>query len=287
MARPFLKWAGGKGKLAPQIIAAAPCDFGRYHEPFAGAGAVFFALAGARSLEGRATLSDANAALIETFAVVRDHTDALTTALAALESGYLALTNDARAAFYYQQRADPPRDHIARAARFIFLNRTCYNGLYRVNASGGFNVPHGRYVRPRILDRELILACAEALSGVELCHQDFEDACRDAQPGDFVYLDPPYQPLSATSHFTSYTSADFGEAEQTRLRDAFDKLTARRIYALLSNSEHPAIRALYEGRGYGLQQVTMSRAINSRGSARSPIPELLISNFESVRAAAL
>ncbi|MEO9254631.1 MAG: DNA adenine methylase [Tepidiformaceae bacterium] len=285
MARPFLKWAGGKGKLAPRIVAAAPEHFGRYHEPFMGAGAVFFALSETFTLTGRATLSDANAALIETFSGVRDHPGALIGRLAALQTDYLALEPNARADFYYRQRADMPVEPIQRAARFIFLNKTCYNGLYRVNAGGGFNVPHGRYTSPRILDAELIHACAKALSSIELCHQDFDDACGAAQPGDFVYLDPPYQPLSATARFTSYTSADFGQPEQTRLRDAFDALTRRGVYALLSNSEHPAIRALYEGRGYDLELVAMSRAINSRASARAPIPELLISNFRAVRPA--
>jgi DNA adenine methylase len=285
MARPFLKWAGGKGKLAPRIIAAVPVEFRAYHEPFAGAAAVFFALDEATVLRGRATLSDANADLMETFRTVRDSPEPLIEAVDVLQASYLSLDPAARPAFYYEHRATVPTHPVDRAARFIFLNRTGYNGLYRVNASGGFNVPHGRYANPRILDSELIHACSKALSGVELCHQDFEAACGAANPGDFVYLDPPYQPLSATSRFTSYTSADFGEAEQVRLRDAFDCLTSRGVYALLSNSEHPAIRALYDdGRGYALELVTMSRAINSRGSARAPIPELLISNFAAVNA---
>lgn len=282
MARPFLKWAGGKGKLAPRILAVAPPEFGRYHEPFVGAGAIYFAFEDARRLPGGALLSDANGDLIECFRVLRDAPESAIDRLRPLAETYAAAAVAERAAFYYEQRAAVPADPVSRVARFIFLNRTCYNGLYRVNSRGGFNVPHGRYVQPRILDADILWACSKALQGAELFVRDFETACLAASPGDFVYLDPPYQPLTQTSRFTSYTQADFGATEQQRLRDAFDDLTRRGVYALLSNSEHPAIRDLYGGRGYQFEQVEMSRAINSRGSARSPIPELLISNFSSI-----
>lgn len=277
MARPFLKWAGGKGKLAPRIVAEAPVVFGRYHEPFLGAGAVFFAFEAARECLP-ATLSDANADLIRTFRAVRDDVDRLAGLLGDVANRYRELDPTGRAALYYDVRAEAPTDDTAAAARFIFLNKTCYNGLYRVNAGGGFNVPHGRYLRPRIIDPEALHEAAKALAHTELCLEDFEPACDAARPGDFVYLDPPYHPLSKTANFTGYTSGDFGPADQLRLRDAFDRLTARGVAALLSNSDHPAIRALYKDRGYRLELVEMSRAINSKASARKPIPELLISN---------
>ena len=151
-----------------------------------------------------------------------------------------------------------------------------------MNSSGGFNVPHGRYARPRIADPEGLTAASEALAGCELRTAGFAETCASAGPGDFVYLDPPYQPLSATSRFTSYTSADFGPADQEALRDAFDDLTRRGVAALLSNSDHPAIRDLYSSPNYDLEVVEMSRAINSRASARAPIGELLISNLRAV-----
>jgi DNA adenine methylase len=276
-AHPFLKWAGGKGRLAPLIVERAP-DFRRYHEPFLGGGAVFFALRTA----GKATaarLADGNAALIECYAAVRDEPAKLIDALGRLSDAYLSRDADGRAAFYYAQRARDPVDPVERAARLIFLNRTCFNGLYRLNASGRFNVPHGRYANPRILDEPGLRAASACLQGVELVAEDFESACAAAQPGDFVYLDPPYVPLSRTSSFTSYTSGDFGPAEQERLRDTFNDLTRRGVAAMLSNSEHPFVRELYEGRGYDLELVTMSRAINSVGTKRAPIPELVISNF--------
>jgi DNA adenine methylase len=281
MARPFLKWAGGKGKLAPTILAAAPPAIARYIEPFAGAGAVFFAVE-----EGRpgtpALLADANSELIETYTVLRDELAALDDALARLAAEYAAGDAEQRAAMYYRVRASVPESPAARAARFIFLNRTCFNGLFRVNASGGFNVPHGRYKNPRIHDGELLAACSAGLQRADLRVADFADVCSEARPGDFVYLDPPYQPLSATANFTGYTRAEFGPADQLRLRDAFEDLSRRGVAAMLSNSDHEFIRDLYSGLRYRLETVPMSRAINSKGSGRAPVPELLIDNFERV-----
>ena len=276
-ARPFLKWAGGKARLAPAIVAAAPETFLRYHEPFLGGGAVFFAMAAARP-GLRATLSDSNAELINVHRAVRDHPDALIAALRPIAEAYRALDTSGRRDFYYAQRACEPPDPVARAARLIFLNKTGYNGLYRVNRSGKFNVPHGRYTEPRILDEAALRAASAALQCAELRHEDFAAACDRARPGDLVYLDPPYQPLSQTSSFTSYTREAFGVDEQRRLRDVFDGLTRRGVAAVLSNSDHPFIHELYGGRGYAIEHVRMSRAINSKGDGRASIEELLISN---------
>ncbi|MEX2080904.1 MAG: Dam family site-specific DNA-(adenine-N6)-methyltransferase [Dehalococcoidia bacterium] len=288
-SRPFLKWAGGKGRLAPLIAERAPVAFGRYFEPFLGGGAVFFALARGGAVRSGATLSDLNAELMQTYAAVRDRRLLLGRELERLAEGYDRQGQAGRAAFYYTHRKATPAGRVERAARLIFLNRTCYNGLYRVNRAGDFNVPHGRYVRPRLHDAENLAACSAALRGVELRTEDFERTCARARPGDFIYLDPPYQPLSATSRFTSYTSASFGPVEHERLAAAFEQLSARGVAALLSNSDHPAIRALYGGRGYTLEQVSMPRAINSNGAGRTPIPELLIANGQrpEVKAALL
>lgn len=284
MAAPFLKWAGGKARLAPIVAARAPRAFGRYHEPFVGGGAVFFALAE----EGRAraaVLSDANCELVECYAVVREAVTGLVVRLAELANAYTSRDPEGRRAFFYEQRAAAPGTPEARAARLIFLNRTCYNGLYRVNSRGEFNVPHGRYRNPRILDEAGLRAASHVLQRVELSCGDFETACNAADDGDFVYLDPPYQPLSPTASFTSYTAGDFGRADQERLRDAFEAMTRRGVAAMLSNSDHEAVRRLYDGLGYNFEVVAMSRAINSVGSGRAPVPELLIDNFgrEEVR----
>lgn len=283
---PFLKWAGGKARLAPRILERAPASFARYHEPFLGGGAVFFAFAAAGRAPS-ARLSDANAALIGCYGAVRDDPEGVISALEALANEYLALAHDERPAYYYRVRATLAELPVASAARLIFLNRTGYNGLYRENSRGEFNVPHGRYLKPRILDRAGLFAASAALSGATLCASDFEDACDATARGDFAYLDPPYHPLSATSRFTAYTRGAFDPAEQVRLRDAFEAMTRRGVAALLSNSDHERVRELYGDGGYGFEQVLMSRAINSVGSARAPIPELLIDNFSrpEVRAA--
>ena len=216
--------------------------------------------------------------------MVRDELPELCKRLEILDQGYHALDAEGRAALYYEVRGRGPEKAVARAARLIFLNRTCYNGLYRVNAAGRFNVPHGRYARPRILDAAVLSSASRALQGVELSACDFDVSCARALPGDFVYLDPPYQPLSATSNFTSYTSADFGVSEQEQLAAEFESLTRRGVAAMLSNSDHPSIRALYEGRGYEVQKTAMARAINSKADGRAPIVELLVSNFVRVNA---
>ena len=279
MARPFLKWAGGKAKLAPLVAERAPERIGRYHEPFLGGGAIFFALREAGRIAG-AALADGNADLIETWRAVRDDVEGVIAALEPLAARYLETEPLKRAFVYAEVRDQRPRLPARRAARLLFLNKTCFNGLYRVNRKGRFNVPHGRYEQPAILDAERLRDASYALAGADLRAEDFEAACARAEPGDFVYLDPPYQPLSATSAFTQYTSADFGFADQQRLRDAFDGLTERGVPALLSNSAHPDIEALY--RGYAIERVPMGRSINSNGAGRKPIDELLIGNIERI-----
>ena len=284
MAKPFLKWAGGKGKLAPLIAERAPKRINRYHEPFLGGGAVFFALQ-ERGLVGEASLADRNADLIATYRAVRDDVEGVIAALGELSRQYLSREPSQRGLYYYEVRdRRRPRAAARKAARLLFLNKTCYNGLYRVNSKGHFNVPHGRYVNPTILDEERLRAASASLAGVEVRAEDFAEACARAEPGDFVYLDPPYQPLSATSAFTKYTSADFGFGDQERLRDAFDDLTRRGVGALLSNSSHPEIHELY--RDYDKELVPMGRAINSNGKGRAPIDELLVSNLSRVESAA-
>ena len=284
MAKPFLKWAGGKGKLAPLIIERAPKQIARYHEPFLGGGAVFFALQQA-GLVRDASLADSNADLMATYQAIRDDVDGVIKELDELSQQYLGREPSQRGLYYYEVRERRLlRRPDRKAARLLFLNKTCYNGLYRVNSRGHFNVPHGRYVRPTILDSERLRGAAASLADAELRAEDFVDACARAQPGDFVYLDPPYQPLSATSAFTKYTGADFGFADQERLRDAFDDLTARGVPALLSNSSHPDIEELY--REYEMDRVPMGRAINSNGRGRAAIDELLVSNLSQVSEAA-
>ncbi len=270
--RPFVKWAGGKGSLVAAI--SERMDEGRryrrYLEPFVGAGAVFFWIR--RSFPHvECVIGDSNEELMNAYRAIRDHVHDV---LAKLETHALLHGKE----HYYAVRASSPRHDVERAARFIYLNRTCFNGLYRVNRRGRFNVPLGRYVTPRIVDRDNLLAASAALAGVELRAGDFEDITSSGGKGDLVYLDPPYDPLSATSHFTSYTRQGFGRTEQERLARAVEGLAQRGADVIVSNSDTPLIRELYEGLSPRprIDVVTVRRAINSNPKRRGGVSELLI-----------
>ncbi len=282
-----MKWAGGKAQLLPELVARSPRSMGTYYEPFIGGGAVFFALMADPDLAPRrAVLNDLNRNLIDAYTVVRDDPGALMARLSEVEARYLAADAGERAILYYQERARQPGDAVDVAARFIFLNKTCFNGLYRVNRRGEFNVPHGRYARPRILDAPAIEAASAALQDVELRCGDFEAALAGATAGDFVYLDPPFEPLSKTSSFTSYTEGSFDRAQQLRLRRLVDELTDRGVAVMLSNSPAEWLVGVYEGAfRYQIDRIPARRAINSRGDRRGAIDELVITNYppESAR----
>lgn len=275
MARPFLKWAGGKTQLLPQLLDAAPARIDVYYEPFLGGGAFFFALQSAGRFRS-AVLSDSNDELINAYLQVRDRVEDLIHALSVHQRKYGVLAGDQRADYYYQIRAKHHSCDLGGAARLIFLNKTCFNGLYRVNSRGEFNVPHGRYANPVICDEANLRGASAALSGVELVAQDFAAALSWAGRGDFVYCDPPYMPLSTTASFTSYTSADFGPAEQERLMQAAADARDREASILLSNSGHADVTRLYAAAGFQLEAVAASRTINSNAQRRGPVREYLI-----------
>ena len=287
-ARPFLKWAGGKTQILDELVERAPARIDTYYEPFLGGGALFFRLAAdPERRPRRAVLNDLNRELIATFRAVRDDTVALIARLGELERSYLHLDSEGREDRYYELRqeyrevvAGSGASDIEVASRLIFLNKTCFNGLYRVNRSGEFNVPHGRYARPRILDAPAIEAAAAALAGAELLSMDFKEACAGAGPDDFVYFDPPFEPLSQTSSFTAYTGRGFGRDDQLRLKFCIDGLRQRGAPVLLSNSPHQWIIGLYEGSRYRIAHTPARRAINSRGNGRGPIDELAITSYE-------
>lgn len=279
MAAPFVKWAGGKGRLAPLIAASLEGQTPRrYFEPFTGGGAVFFSLQ-AQGLAPEPRLNDINPGLVEAYEVVRDDVDALIAELRVISALYLDLSATERAAMYYRIRREERDTPAGRAARLLFLNRTCFNGLFRVNRRGQFNVPHGAYARPRILDTQRLRQASSALAAVTITADDFETVCADAGEGDFVYLDPPYQPLSATSSFTAYTDRSFGPADQERLALCVRAMSQRGARIMLSNSAHPFIEGLYHG--FYSRRVKMSRAINSVGKGRTPIDELLVTNWQT------
>jgi len=263
-ARPVLKWAGGKTQLLPQILGRLPERIETYYEPFMGGAAVFFALA-AQDRFRSAVLADRNPELVAVYHALQADVEAVIRALARMRHSEEE---------YYRVRAQSPRGLVQRAARVIYLNKTGYNGLYRVNRSGQFNVPFGKYKNPTICDSENLRAAARVLCRVQIEVVDFEELCARAGPGDAVYLDPPYVPLSRTASFTAYDRHPFGASEQERLARVFGELEQRGVHALLSNSDTPETRALY--RGFQAQRVKVTRPINSRGSARGAIDELLV-----------
>lgn len=266
-ARPFLKWAGGKRQLLPEILGRLPSSIGRYHEPFVGGGAVFFALAERGLLSPqRARLADINADLVNAYQVVRDRVETLILLL-----GQFRNEED----FYYEVRAQEPHtlDPVQRAARLLYLNKTCFNGLFRENRQGRFNVPFGHYSDPQFLKPNDLRAASRALHGVLIEQSTFDELEAQAQPGDFVYCDPPYAPVSRTASFTSYSAGGFDDDAQARLTAMVQRLGARGVNVLLSNSSVPLTQELY--RNFHVEQVYASRAINSRGDRRGKVAELL------------
>lgn len=262
--KPFVKWAGGKRKLVPAIREVMPKQFNYYYEPFVGGGALFFALE-----PKRAVLSDINLKLMNTFAGVRDDVGSVITALRKLK-------NNKTCYLRIRERNFECGTAAQRAAEFIYCNKIGFNGLYRVNRSGQFNVPFGRYENPTICDEDNLRAASRALQGVELLMRSFKAVEIHASAGDFVYFDPPYAPLSATSNFTAFDAEGFGDAEQTELRDVALKLKQRGVSVVLSNSSAPMIRELYSPRHWKIREVEQARAINSKSDRRGKVTELLI-----------
>ena len=276
---PFLKWAGGKRRLARHLAALCPDRIERYVEPFLGSGALFLYLAQTRP-GFSALLSDSNAELVNVYRCVRDSVSELAGALEAHERRYYK--NPER--HYYHVRDDcKPQDRVERAARMIFLNKTCYNGLYRVNRAGRFNVPHGTYVRPAICNKDALLSASEILNraGVSIRRADYCSAISACKPGDLVYLDPPYLPLTKTASFTDYTSESFGYDDHVALAKEFQRLSNLGCTVVLSNSNSARTRRLYEG--FAMQTVGINRSINCNASRRTGQSELVVTNAPVIR----
>lgn len=275
--KPFVKWVGGKRQLLKQFrelnLYPPECfnpESNTYFEPFVGGGAVFFDL-----LPKHAELSDTNRELVVTYNVIKDNVDSL------IKSLKKHIYNKE---YYLGVRAQDINElsDVEIASRFIFLNRTGFNGMYRVNKSGQFNVPFGRYKNPLICDENNLRKVSEALQGITITHRDYKDVLELAKIGDFIYFDPPYYPLNPTSSFTAYTAKGFFEKEQIELRDTFVKLHERGCFVMLSNSDTPFINELYSGlEGVSVNKIIAGRAINSKGSKRGKINEVLITNYQA------
>jgi DNA adenine methylase len=276
-ASPFVKWAGGKARLLSQFEPYFPTRLTRYIEPFVGGGAVFFHLYRQGRLRGKeVVLIDSLEELINCYQVVRDQPEALVAELGRHEAGKTDRGYYYRVRAWDRQPGYAQRGEVERAARFLYLNHTCYNGLYRVNRRGEFNVPFGRYRNPTVCDAANLRAASHALQGVRLLAADFERCLEVAQAGDFLYLDPPYHPLSATASFTSYTAGDFDVEDQQRLAEVFRQLDRRGCQVMLSNSSTPLIEELYAG--YQQVRVRAVRPISARADRRGAITELLALN---------
>ncbi len=265
VAKPFLKWVGGKAQLLDKIQPLFPKSYKKYFEPFIGGGALFFA-----TRPAKASLSDVNSELIDCYTAIRDDVEGVIEAL-----GKHRYDRDH---FYKVREQSPAKLSVAaRAARTIFLNKTGFNGLYRVNSKGQFNVPFGRFTNPNICDETNLRACHKALAKTDLAVRDFSAILRIAKPGDFVYFDPPYVPVSKTSDFTAYSRDKFGEAKQIELATVFATLAKKGVYVMLSNSDAPLVRELY--RDFQIVPVDASRSINSKGEKRGPVGEVVVVGY--------
>jgi DNA adenine methylase len=273
--KPFVKWVGGKRQLLKQFRLMnlyPPEKFNpitnSYFEPFIGGGAVFFDL-----LPKKAFLSDLNKDLVTTYNVIKNDVDSLIKSLK---------KHKIDKEYFLKMRAKDTDilSDLEIASRFIYLNRTCFNGMYRVNSKGGFNVPYGKYVNPMICDEINLRRVSEALKHVQIKHQDYKGVLKYAKKGDFIYLDPPYYPVNKTSSFTAYTNEAFMDKEQIELRDTFVELSNRGCFVMLSNSDVPFINKIYSGiKGVRINKVQAGRMINSDAKKRGKITEVLITNY--------
>lgn len=267
---PIVKWVGGKRQLMFELLKNMPKSYNRYFEPFIGGGALFFELQ-----PEQAYISDMNEELINLYSVVRDNVYELIDDLSKHEVSkeyFLEIRNIDRTEKYAEL------SDVERASRFIYLNRTCFNGMYRVNSQGQFNVPYGHYKNPRIIDENNLLNCSELLKKTEIKCADFSEILTKVKKGDFVYFDPPYVPLNETSSFTSYTKDGFDIDMQFKLRDVCDELDSMGIKFMLSNSDTKLVNELYAN--YEIKKVFASRQINANADGRGKITEVLARNYD-------
>lgn len=268
-ASTIVKWAGGKKQLLSQLVPLFPKQFKRYFEPFAGSAAVALFLA-KQNQDKKFFISDVNAELMETYEVIRDNPNKLIA---------LLVTHKAKnsSAHFYRVRSSKPATKEERAARFLYLNRTCFNGLHRVNSKGEFNVPFGKYKNPNVVQAEKIKELSKTFKNFNIATNDFEKVSKECKAGDFVYFDPPYYPLDRKPSFTKYAKGDFLENEQVQLAKLFNQLDERGVHCMLSNSDTQFIRKLYAN--YNIYTVQAKRMINCRADGRGKVNEVVVTNY--------
>ena len=274
--KPFVKWAGGKRQLLAELEKNFPKKFGTYFEPFLGGGAVLFDLL-AKKPNLKCSVSDLNSDLVLAYVTIRDKLGRL---IESLENHSENYHNDSTG-YYYEVRKQEPKSQIEKVSRLLFLNKTCFNGLYRVNSKGKFNVPLGRYTNPNIVNRENLTAVSKFLQSdkIKISCRDFESILKDAKKGDFVYFDPPYQPVSDTANFTSYTHRDFTEDDLQRLADLANQLNSKGCYVLLSNSNTKIVKKMFSSKKWKVKEIAVNRAINSNSQKRTGHKEVLIKDY--------
>jgi DNA adenine methylase len=274
--KPFVKWAGGKRQLLPEIQKHLPEKFSSYFEPFLGGGALLFNLFSEnKNLKGH--VSDLNSDLVLSYVTIRDNLEGLLKSLQKHSDRYFSDSES----YYYSVRESNPKNQIEKVSRLLFLNRTCFNGLYRVNSKGKFNVPLGRYSHPNIVQEENLRSVNQFLNQnkITIKCQDFSSTIEKAKKGDFVYFDPPYQPVSKTANFTSYTNGNFGLNDLKRLAKVSNQLAKKGVNVLLSNSSSKQVRDLFSSKDWEINKIEANRAINSDSNKRTGHFELLIKNY--------
>ena len=276
--KPFVKWAGGKRQLILLLNDNLPETFGTYYEPFLGGGALLFHILNKREGQ-RCSISDLNSDLVLAYTTIRDRVDDLISSLKIHSENY---QKDSES-YYYTIRASRPKSEIEKTSRLLFLNRTCFNGLYRVNSKGEFNVPSGKYVNPKIVNEENLRSVRNILrSGrVSIKSHDFERILRNAKKGDLVYFDPPYQPVSETASFTSYTNKNFTYDDLVRLVELCMKLDSKGCKILLSNSDSKQVSDMFTEKPWIVSRIQANRSINSNAKRRCGHYELLIRNYKA------
>ena len=274
--KPFVKWAGGKRQLISILNENLPETFGKYFEPFLGGGALLFHMLTERNGQ-KCSISDLNADLVLSYATIRDRIDELVASLKNHEKRY----KKGSKSYYYSVRESNPRGEIEKTSRLLFLNRTCFNGLYRVNSKGKFNVPLGKYTNPNIVNEENLRSVSSILqsNNVSIQCRDFEKVQRDAKKGDLVYFDPPYYPISETANFTSYTNKDFSYDDLSRLVKICINLDAKGCNVLLSNSNSKQVIDMFSEKLWKITKIQANRSINSNSKKRTGHFELLIKNY--------
>ena len=274
--KPFVKWAGGKRQLLAELEKNFPKQFGTYFEPFLGGGAVLFDLL-AKKPNLKCSVSDLNSDLVLAYVTIRDKLGRLIESLENHSKNY----HKDSTGYYYEVRKQEPKSQIEKVSRLLFLNKTCFNGLYRVNSKGKFNVPLGRYTNPNIVNRENLTTVSKFLQSdkIKISCRDFESILKDSKKGDFVYFDPPYQPVSDTANFTSYTHRDFTEDDLQRLADLANQLNSKGSHVLLSNSNTKIVKKIFSSKKWKVKEIAVNRAINSNSQKRTGHKEVLIKNY--------